>query len=188
MHAALAGLLVQAPLYVIVGLVIAAIVSWSLQPLLYAAVFFVAGLLFNLALKHLVRWAFGADTDGRNGVMSRPSRCPGQLPDAAPGAQCEQCGPVVSYGPPLTGTAFLGMPSGHAQSMALVATAWTLYALRNIGNAWHLYGSCAFVWLWAAAVAFQRVWSGCHTWPQTCVGFVVGAALGFAADVLVRQA
>lgn len=159
------------PFVVLISLVWGALWRWDCDMLLWAAGFFGFGLLVNLAIKHLAlalrlrrRW------------LHRPSRCPRPLAD---GAWCERCSmlPGWQHGP-LRGHARLGFPSGHAQSMWMVAVAWVVAAPAV--SCTHYTVLSWSLWAFAGAVCFQRVQSGCHSGPQVVAGALLGALLGAA--------
>ena len=132
---------------------------------------FGAGLLLNLALKAVLYWL-----GPKARWQQRPSSCPG----AAGPTQCEQCTGWYSLGAPLTGWRLAGMPSGHAQFVALVATLCTAW-LWTGARTWPWSGRLAalgVVWAWALLVMAQRYWSGCHTLLQLAMGALLGLALG----------
>lgn len=202
MKEALQALLVQAPLFILVGLTLATLATWSVIPLVYALLFFIFGLVLNQGIKMMLSLivepivvadgtnaaAFdkknGAKTNWRERLrysMGRPTHCPGRNANG----KCEQCRLMILWGEPLTGDYFLGMPSGHAQSMAYAATLWTLYAFHIRLDTAHLYASVCFMWLWAAATVFQRVHSRCHTWTQVGVGLSIGVALGIITHTIL---
>ena len=91
-----------------------------------------------------------------------------------------------------------GMPSGHAQSVGLLAGFFTLYLLLRRdsppapssrgkgGEAAHTAFLVALVWALAFAVSAQRV-SSCHTAAQVAAGFGVGVTLGAGAWVVYAR-
>ena len=78
-----------------------------------------------------------------------------------------------------------GMPSGHAQYMALFATFWILYMRdHGIDNPMYYIGLI----MSALFVMYSRVQlSRCHTVPQVAVGGVLGVFLGWGLYWVVRR-
>ena len=157
------------PFVVLMSLFWGALWRWDLSMFVWAVLFFGFGLLSNLGLKHLA-----LRLDMNRNLLLRPKKCPLPL-----GEFCEQCSMLPGWqNGPLRGAARLGFPSGHAQSMWMVAAAWTIAgpgvsAMHHLTVTWVL-------WSYAAAVCYQRVASGCHSELQVTVGSVLGVVIGMA--------
>lgn len=73
-----------------------------------------------------------------------------------------------------------GMPSGHAQIIALTATFWTMYLWKNEKQS-NLRKWIATIFLLAIAifVGYSRVYLGYHNWFQVAVGYIIGILEGW---------
>jgi membrane-associated phospholipid phosphatase len=169
-------LLIMSPLYVIIALLLAVVFTWKPSPLFYL-VFFCAMLISNRAFKYAYLLLVGEQH------AFRPTSCP--LPNSD--GDCEQCSILPKWDRLLNGDNQIGMPSGHTQSMCMLATSWTLYALRYVSNFWHRVVSSVFFWLWAAAVAYQRIASRCHSPTQVASGAIVGVVMGYFAHSMMGR-
>lgn len=70
-----------------------------------------------------------------------------------------------------------GMPSGHAQSSFLFATFWSL-----LGREWWFV-----LYMYAVLVAYQRVYTKCHTISQVLFGAVIGIINGTTTYRLFKK-
>ena len=70
-----------------------------------------------------------------------------------------------------------GMPSGHAQSSFLFATFWSLLGQE----------SWIILYIHALLVAYQRVYTKCHTVPQVVVGAIIGIVNGIITHELLKK-
>lgn len=179
MKVAIDILLLQSPLFMLVSLIIAGLITWSFTPIFYALMFYTLGLASNRMLKYICAVVFPNSVH-----IHRPTQCP--LPEQGTG-RCEQCHILPIWGAPLDGDQMLGMPSGHAQSMVMIATAWTLFASVYLQDTMHRYLTSVFFWLWAGAVMFQRVHSRCHTIEQVAMGAVIGASFGVFTHIIAGK-
>lgn len=75
-----------------------------------------------------------------------------------------------------------GMPSGHAQTMGLVASYLTCLAIHNRKVSWIPW--IIILWILTVAVCWQRVHTTQHTELQVAAGFVVGCVLGLVIFTL----
>jgi membrane-associated phospholipid phosphatase len=104
----------------------------------------------------------------------------GKEGDRPPGAH--HCGYGVAQGKKAPKSGSYGMPSGHAQTAAFVATLMAL-AMRKQNMKrpveyydWKLAGLLLFVvTMMYARVVIEK----CHTWIQTLVGVAIGIVLAF---------
>ena len=113
---------------------------------------------FNLILKEVVFRAF----------LGKHKRLPlfgvGERP---PGAH--DCGPFSTY----------GMPSGHAQAVAVFSTFMILVAWNMRQPLLQKIVASSFFVLCAATVMYSRVaWAGCHTYGQVVLGALIGCLVG----------
>lgn len=162
------GLLILSPILVLITFLLAGVLTWRFPPIFYAMMFYILGLAGNRVLKVISGVLVSEDTS------FRPTNCP--LPNAR--GECERCHAFPKWGAPLHDDEMLGMPSGHAQAMVMLATAWSLYACRYVTCIQHQIFSIVLLWSWAIAVCIQRVHSRCHTVKQVLVGSLVGIAAG----------
>ena len=150
----------HAPYTVIVGLLLASVVSWCGD---YAklAVILVVGNLLCQATKVCLRSVFGEECTKRPKCVHRLER---------------------------GGDFFVketsGMPSGHSFTMFLFAALITLYIYRR-GNLPRTAVTAVVVFLLAVVVSVQRVRENYHTHAQVVVGAVFGALSGAIAVRLV---
>jgi len=73
-----------------------------------------------------------------------------------------------------------GMPSGHAQSMALTLSFWLLYIWNNKqikSKGVRIIGSL-FIIVSCVSVIYSRILFGCHSILQTITGTIIGLLLG----------
>jgi len=73
-----------------------------------------------------------------------------------------------------------GMPSGHAQSMALTLSFWLLYIWNNkqIKNKRVKIIGSIFITVSCVSVIYSRILFGCHSTLQTITGTIIGLLLG----------
>lgn len=167
--AAAHGFFSLAPFALLMAFGWVAVWEWDRRMCAAAAVFLFAGLVSNLGLKHTAR-----ALRLRSAVLHRPSSCP-----LAASGTCEQCSIIPSWrAGPLVGSSRLGFPSGHSQSLWMLAVLWLLH--RGWVSPQHRLVSTWLIWAYAGSVSHQRVVVGCHSLLQVVVGAAVGVVIAVA--------
>lgn len=100
----------------------------------------------------------------------------GDLGNRPEGAK--DCGFIVSKYEPDTMKTSYGMPSGHSQSFAMVATLMALAINNNEPNYANILKIGLLILLTLTAM-YLRVELGCHTIIQTAVGALIGIMVAF---------
>ena len=77
-----------------------------------------------------------------------------------------------------------GMPSGHAQTMALIGLFFTCMVIHNNKQSWYL--PVVALWILVISVCWQRVYMKQHTTEQVIVGFAIGSVLGIGTYLLTK--
>jgi membrane-associated phospholipid phosphatase len=103
----------------------------------------------------------------------------GQIGDRPPGAK--DCGPFVSKNEPGMISQSYGMPSGHSQNFALVATLLGLGLYdqnkKSKTKDFYLPLKIGALFLLTVIAMYQRVIGGCHTGWQVIIGASIGVSL-----------
>jgi membrane-associated phospholipid phosphatase len=173
----LEDLLIASPLIIIVTFAVIALCFRSIEYLVVAGVLFVFGLVFNLYLKYF----FYAVSDVWPHKNKRPSDCPNENTEG-----CESCSIIRKRRKSkLSSLEALGLPSGHAQFMA-IATVLTYYVLNKFGFETQIIGLVVMC-LWTAAVCYQRVTSECHSIYQVVLGCIIGALVGGGVSMVISE-
>ena len=133
--------------------------------------------------------------DVLNPVLKRASgrALPASLTDR-PSGKGSRSGPSVScdifarFGKP-SPTRGTGFPSGHAQSVGVMAAYVTrsLVRLRGAPVTRRAVGIAA-AWAVALSVVAHRLYIRCHTVPQVVAGLAVGAGVGWLGNAIAEAA
>lgn len=160
--------LIASPLILIVIFVVAAFALQNYSYAMVALAVFLCGMLLNMYIKFMF---FGVSHLWPNFKIQRPSDCPNENVNG-----CEKCSILRNHKKEKLGELeLLGLPSGHAQSMALAL----VLAVTLAESVEHKIMIGIVLALWLCAVCYQRVTSECHSIFQVGLGSVIGIALGF---------
>ena len=173
--------LILAPLFMLLSFFLWGIFAWNKWAILLGISFFIFGLVGNLGLKHLAALLSSRKIISPE-LLYRPSICPLPFNNT-----CESCSLIPSWQPKsLKGEHLLGYPSGHVQSMWMVAVFWTLRS-SGIKSEAHRIMSTAIFWSWTIMVSMQRYDSKCHSFHQVFAGACVGTLLGIITHYIFPQ-
>ena len=139
--------------------------------------FFILALIFGQITNQVAKRMFRKIWESTWG--SRPSGC-----GTKTGENCTGCS---MYPFPGKMSETWGMPSGHAQSMTLAATFFTLYFIGKEPSGKNLKMKIILLWIIALSVSFQRVYSKCHSGLQVIVGIGFGIGFGILSYYVARK-
>lgn len=151
-----------------------AIATWSPRAAFLLLVLLFAD-LFNPVLKKI------SSATLPSALIDRPDGC------GSRSGQMVSCNIFPKFGTksPTTGT---GFPSGHAQSVGVMAGYVTRSLIKQRGiSIWKRAVGIAAAWGTALAVATQRVYVRCHTVPQVITGMVIGSAIGWFGNTIADE-
>ena len=152
-----------------------AVSAWSLR-----AAFLIVVLLFADFFNPVLKTLAGATLPGS--LTNRPDGC------GSRSGQCVSCGIFPKFGrrSPTEGT---GFPSGHSQSVGVMAGYVTRSLVRQRGGSRpRRAAGRAAAWAVALCVAAHRLYVRCHTVPQVLAGMAAGAAVGWAGNAVAERA
>lgn len=178
MNHVLYSMVIPFPFTILSALLLISLIYWKREPFYLAAILFVYGLLSNLFIKKTIGYFFQASHPN---LVNRPTTCPGaKLNNDGQVIMCENCSLIPMWDQSrIAPNVMLGMPSGHAQFMVLMATLWTYHAIQYLNNnKLHQIASITIFWLLAIVVCYQRIHSQCHTLLQVVLGASVGLFFG----------
>lgn len=88
----------------------------------------------------------------------------------------KNCGPFDSKNSDIGG---LGMPSGHSQNFAMVATMLAVTVLDKRSGDPKTVLKIGLLVILTVGAMYSRVHRGCHTISQTVVGSIIGVVIGY---------
>jgi len=138
-------ILTSSPLTLYIIFLLAFIITFDMQYLLFLTLFLIFGIVLNVCLKKIIR-------------QNRPRDAKG-------------CGLYENLYKQYT----YGMPSMHSQIWAIFSLFWTIYIIRNIHvSTYKKIISITILFALLILICYQRVSSSCHTTQQVIVGCIVG--------------
>jgi membrane-associated phospholipid phosphatase len=159
------AMLRAAPPIVLLASILVFLITNQLTPLRFAGYFIITELVAAL-LKKL------SGTLSKHPGLYRPKGA-GHCTGCGPFARCaEGCINIDNR---------VGMPSGHAMTIMMTATFWSLWIWRQgSGNVWSKAVRIGFLFILALMVTISRtvLLENCHTYLQITVGAVLGIASG----------
>lgn len=166
--------LAAAPYVQYVTIAVFALAMWSGR-----AVVLLVALLASDVVNPLLKMASAATLPAW--LTDRPSGCGSRSGESV------SCSVMPRFGV-CSETRGTGFPSGHCQSMALMATFVTRTVIANpTMTRGHKAAAVASAWAVAALVIGQRMAVRCHSAPQAAAGVVLGVAAGWSAGEIADR-
>ena len=169
---------IQLPLFGYYLSIYSSIITNNYHILYFTILYFLGNMSNNLIKNFLKKSGILPENIG-----NRPSGCGNRKI----GDLCRGCGYWTVYKDDIGSNSY-GFPSGHAQSMAILAIFWSLYIWKkNSIKTFKQYVLIGLLFLLAVVVCYQRVNSKCHTVLQVISGTIIGILFGILSYYICNK-